>query len=439
MTSQINPASMARHGGTGVWEHRGKVAAVGIGHTQTARRWDGRPETSIGGLAIQALRQAIEDSGVAPDQIDGLVLDPITTTGAYWPEGQPIPQDFIDMFEQSDDPFDGLAKLSGAWILKNMPELTGVTYVMHAERCMSHAITVAAQSVGDGRAKYCLVLKGWHNFAGRYYHGGANAADTVSGPTKWGTAWAGPTSYTTAMQFQRYCEKYGKTHDMMWPFMANSRKNGLLFPEGYWAQHRPEELSLDDYVNARWVAKPANLFDNDLPIHVAAAYLFTTADRAKDTKQKPVYIWNHYNNNYQARGVFPTLEDAQASTAMTGREVLAGAGISVGDLSFENMYDGFSLFHVFHLEGLGFAGIKEGEALDYFASEDITIHGPNPISPSGGNIGSGRTRIWMHTDSIQQIQGRAGARQIRKPAEIGISGGPVPQGGWFTVWSATPD
>ncbi len=72
------------------------------------------------------------------------------------------------------------------------------------------------------------------------------------------------------------------------------------------------------------------------------------------------------------------------------------------------MYDGFTLFHVFHLEGLGFAGVKRGEALDLFEHEDISNEGPNPISPSGGNCGSGRTRFWMHTDCIQQIQGRAG-------------------------------
>jgi hypothetical protein len=45
----------------------------------------------------------------------------------------------------------------------------------------------------------------------------------------------------------------------------------------------------------------------------------------------------------------------------------------------------------------------------------------------------------MHTDCIQQLQGRAGARQITgvKP-EIAVSGGPMPLGGNFTVWSATP-
>ena len=30
---------------------------------------------------------------------------------------------------------------------------------------------------------------------------------------------------------------------MMAPFISNSRRNGLKFPEGYWAQHRPEEIT----------------------------------------------------------------------------------------------------------------------------------------------------------------------------------------------------
>ena len=37
------------------------------------------------------------------------------------------------------------------------------------------------------------------------------------------------------MQFQRYLHKYNKTHDMMAPFVVNSKANGLKFPEGYWA------------------------------------------------------------------------------------------------------------------------------------------------------------------------------------------------------------
>ena len=449
MTIQtVSPVPMYRtEEGLGIWEHRGKVAAVGIGHSPTMRRWDGKPETSVGAWSILALRKAIDDAGISPAEVDGLVLTPDVTTGARWPVGQPAPQDVVTAFEQTDDPFDGILKLSPEWILKNMPELTNVKFVSTPGFCMSMALPVGIQAVGDGLTKNCLVLKGWLNLDGRYYQGGPNAEPVVASPTKWNNSLAGPACFDTAQQFQRYMYKYGKTHDMMAPFIVNSKKNGLLFPEGYFAQHRPVEVTAEDYLNSRWVAEPANLFDNDMPIHTSTAYLITTAERAKDMKQKPAYVLGHAGagvvkgNTYsrvRSHGVIENLEEIEDNAAATGRKIFEASGITADDLDFENLYDGFALFHVFHIEGIGYAGIKRGEALDLFQT-DISIHGPNPVSPSGGNVGSGRTRCWKHTDSIQQIQGRAGARQITKPANVGMSGGFIPSWSNFIVWSATPD
>ena len=45
--------------GLGVWEHRGKVAVAGVGHSPVDRRWD---EVSMD-----------KTLGVTPDQVDGEV------------------------------------------------------------------------------------------------------------------------------------------------------------------------------------------------------------------------------------------------------------------------------------------------------------------------------------------------------------------------------
>jgi acetyl-CoA acetyltransferase len=336
---------------------------------------------------------------------------------------------------------DGIAGLSSEWILKNMPELKNVKFTMYGPTCMTNDVVVAAQAVAEGRTEVCLVLKGWHNFAGRYYVGQqGRAEETTSGPGKWNNTWGTVACYGTASQFQRYCWKYGKNHDMHAPFLVNERRNGLMFPEGFFYQHRPEPITVEDYLSARWIAKPANLYDNDLPICTSAAYLFTTPERARDMKQKPVYILGHASDRSRPRsgGAPATLEEVEATTDMTGRKIYESAGITARDLSFENMYDGFAEFHMFHIEGLRYGGIKRGEGLDFYQT-DISIEGPNPVSSSGGNAGSGRTRFWMSTDCMQQIQGRAGQRQIRKKAEVGVSGGPTPMGGNFIVWGATPD
>jgi acetyl-CoA acetyltransferase len=435
--------------GLGIWEHRGMVAAVGIGHSPTARRWDGTANSSVGAWALEALRAAIEDAGVSPGDIDGLVLARDTSTEVRWPDGIPIPEDFRRSFVQSSDPLDGLSRLSPEWVLANMPELKNVKFVLTGPECMSSVLVSAIQSVGDGLTTTCLALKGWHNFAGRYGQDSPGAATTVADRGKWGAALAGPACYMVATQFQRYLHKYGKNHDLVAPFVTNSRRNGLLFPEGYWAQHQPVPISDTDYANARWISKPANLLDNDLPIHTAAAYVITTSERAKDLRHRPAYILGHAGAGTGrgfrrrqdvtlANSVIQTLEEIEEGAASTGRKIFEAAGITVSDLSFENLYDGFSFLHVFSIEGIGYAGIKRGEALDLFQT-DITIEGPNPVSPSGGNIGGGRTRFWAHTDSIQQIQGRAGARQITRPAEVGLSGGPSPTNGNFIVWGRHPD
>src|ERR1700722_3068522 len=67
--------------GMGLWESRGKVVATGIGTSPTSRRWDEKPENSMGALTIMAIRKAIADAGISPEEIDGLVLTPESTTG----------------------------------------------------------------------------------------------------------------------------------------------------------------------------------------------------------------------------------------------------------------------------------------------------------------------------------------------------------------------
>ena len=77
--------------------------------------------------------------------------------------------------------------------------------------------------------------------------------------------------------------------------------------------------------------------------------------------------------------------------------------------------------------------MQRGEALDFYQT-DISIEGPNPVSPSGGNAGSGRTRFWLHMDSILE-----GLRQICKPAEAGVSGAFFPDFNYSVVWGASLD
>ena len=437
---------LRRKEGLGVWAGKGKVAAVGVGISPTSRRWDWDPQTSVGSNAMIAIRRAIEDAGVSPDQIDGLVVVPDTTTGRFdwppvWPDGRDIPAEMEAAgFKHTDNPRDGMAGLSVDWILQNMPELTNVKFTAHVPSDTAPALIGAIEAINHDHTQVCLVVKGWHNLSGRYYVGqGAARGDTIATREKWTTGWGTVGVYQEATRFQRYLWKYGKNKDMFANFVVNSKKNGLNMPEGFFAQNRPDDIvTREEYLGARWLAKPANLFDADIPICAAASFLFATAERAKDMKQKPVYVLGHTSTQPAARSLMHTLEEEEAAAATTGRKLPEAAGITAKDYDFENMYDGYGMFHLIHIEGLRYAGIQQGDGLDFLDSADISVEGPHPVSPSGGNIGSGRTRFWLHLDSIQQLQGRAGKRQLKNP-EIGVDGANFPQNFHGLVWGKNPD
>jgi hypothetical protein len=60
--------------GLGVWEHRGKVAVACVGHSPVDRRWVGvSMDKILGAYSILACQQAMDEAGVTPDQVDGII------------------------------------------------------------------------------------------------------------------------------------------------------------------------------------------------------------------------------------------------------------------------------------------------------------------------------------------------------------------------------
>ncbi|MSQ40845.1 MAG: thiolase family protein [Dehalococcoidia bacterium] len=429
--TQNAPASVYRRKDKlGVWEHRGKVAAVGVGHSPADRRWDGTLETSLGAYSLIAAQKALDDAGVKKEQIDGVVAVP-TGLGDAWGPERPY-------FAPPYDSEDGLSGVSADWLVKNLG-LKNVKWTSHGPGCISNAMNVAAQGIGDGMAHTVLVLRATGNNPGRYHQSGTPTADFTKGPQTWEALYGWPGGIPQfGAGFEEYCRKYGTNHDRLAPFVVNLRRNGLMMPEGYYSQHRPDPLTVEDYLASRWISKPMGINDCDMPIQAVACYLVTTAERAKDMKQKPVYILNHGTWASKARSVYQTLAETEEWTDSMAHMMYEGAGIAPKDLDIFNAYDGFTLFTQYFLEAFQWHGVKRGEAHDFYAG-DISVEGPHPLLPSGGNNGSGRSRYWHYTDTIQQLQGRAGKRQVNIKAETGLAGGPLPASGNWMMFSNSPD
>ena len=420
----------------GIWEHRGKVALVGRGHTDIERRWDGKDfSKSLGSLSVLAALRCMEDAGVSPDQIDGVMSSPGAqsggiTIGSHW-----FPRPY---FAPPYDSEDGLSRVTAEWLIKGLERdgtpLKNVKYICSTADTLFESIAQAAQAVGDGLCNTLLVLYPTGNLEGRYH---LNPALEARGEAQWGNPWGW--GMPVAYPFAEYCRKYGTSHDRMAPFIVNSRRNGLMFPWTYYSLHESTPLTVEDYLATRWVCKPLSLMDCDRPVHAAACYLVTTAERARDAKQKPVYVLSHSEDGpHTPRSTLETLEETEAWTDRMARKVWRGSGLSPKDIDVFNPYDGFALFTQYFLEALQWHGVKRGEAHDFYAG-DISVEGSHPFLSSGGNIGNGRTRTAVVTDCMEQLQGRAGKRQVNVRCETAMFVGVLPARNSAVVFSNSLD
>lgn len=419
--------------GLGLWEHRGRVAIAGFAQSVIDRRWDGKSmDKTVGGYTMWACQRAMEDAGVKPDDIDGIVCFQDTIAGpAGGSASSWAPRPYFD------PPYDsewGLSRVNPQWLIKQM----GFKNVKYAPSNVPHIgeqMGLAAQSVGDGLCTTCLVIYPACNFEGRYRRGGENASDYAAGERQWQAPWGnhGGNDFINIFPHNQYCLKYGGTHDDLALFVVNQHKTGLLNSWGYYTNHEPYQFTVEDYVNSRYILKPLRLWDCDRPVNASCAFLFTTAARARDMKQKPVYVLNHTQDKARGRSSQETLDDVETATDRAARMVFEGSGLHPQDVDIFNPYDGFTVFTQFFLEAFRWHGVKRGEAFDFFKG-DISVRGPHPFCSGGGNQGNGRTRTAMYVDSIEQLRGTAGVRQVTVRAENAVCGFALPfSGGWLAL------
>ena len=419
----------------GIWEHRGKVALVGRGHSTTDRRWDGTDlNQSLGAYTIIAARAAMEDAGISPDEVDGIITSPGAQSGQLggiimgdpWGPNRPY-------FDSPYDSEDGLSVVTGEWLAREM-QLKNVKYINSHGDYLWRLLGLAVQAVGDGRCNVCLVPYPTGNLPGRYHQ---DPNPRARGPAQWQNPWGWGLS-SQGFTFEQYCRKYGTNHDRMAPFVVNQRKNGLLVPWGYYALHEPDPFTEEDYLAGRMIAKGLSIYDCDRPVQAAACYVVTTAERAKSMKQKPVYVLDHTEVSFPPRSLAYTLDEVEYMTDAMARLAYAGSGLRPEDIDLFAPYDGFAVFTQYFLEAFQWRGVKRGESHDFYAG-DISLKGPNPFNSGGGNMGTGRMRTVYITDLMEQLQGRAGPRQVTTKAEVAVTIGVLPFTAATLAFSSSPD
>jgi hypothetical protein len=123
-----------------------------------------------------------------------------------------------------------------------------------------------------------------------------------------------------------------------------------------------------------------------------------------------------------------------------------GAGLGPEDVDIFNPYDGYAPSLTLPRSrgwerwgrGLPVAPASNAGMPSPFYAGDIRVEGPHPFSSSGGNLGNGRTRTAMYTDSIEQLRSTAGARQVRVRAETALAAFTTPSSGGWIMFGKSP-
>jgi acetyl-CoA acetyltransferase len=202
--------------------------------------------------------------------------------------------------------------------------------------------------------------------------------------------------------------RYGITQEQVAWVPLVEREHALLNPWAY--QKTP--LTMEDYINSRWIAEPVRLLDCDIPVNGAFAFLMARDDIAKTRRHPPVYLMSWANSENR-------VTDHLQAEILEGMSPIANtlyrdAGLGPQDMDVWFMYDGFSFFTLHWMENLGL--VPRGEAGRYVEGGDRIRHsGEHPLNPHGGQLSEGRLHGHGHIlEAVQQLRGNAGPRQARK-------------------------
>jgi acetyl-CoA acetyltransferase len=368
------------------FEDRTKVAVVGYGQSPVVRHAD-RP---LGGIAMDTALTAIADAGLAPEQIDGFV------TGSLLPSagGQAA--------------IDGVSIVTANWLAENLRINPRYASGFQGYGQIPGAVMMAVNAVATGAADYVLMHRALHNPPGRYHE---NPMTEARGYMQWTApqGFWGPLS-TIALPYNEYLQRYGGKRESMAAVVSEARANGARIPWSYWYE-RP--LGVDEYLEGRVIADPIGIYDCDIPVDGVAAFVFTTAERARDLPHAPVYVAGYAQGSPSVPRMpmhWP-LDDIMDAGFELARRLTEHSGLALAAIDLPQLYDGFSPFIYFWLEALGYCGI--GEAHEFVQDGRIATDGGLPILSGGGALGNGRMHgVPQMLECYLQLSGRAGDRQL---------------------------
>jgi acetyl-CoA acetyltransferase len=350
---------------------RGKAAIVGVAESDLG---EVGPDFTPLDLIGQATLRALDDAGLEKSDVDGLF---------------------------SASAYHHMPTLSVGEYLGIRPRYSDATS-MGGSSFVSHLFHAAA-AIDAGLCEVALITYGSTQRSG----GGRLVTGSETDPYEASYNPRYPVSMY-ALAASRHMYEYGTTREQLAEVAVAARGWAKLNPKAF----EREDLTTRDVLGSRMVSSPLSARDCCLVTDGGGAAIVTSAGRARDLKERPVYLLGageaHWHRNISQ---MPDLTISAA--AESGPRAYEMAGLGPQDVDVAMLYDAFTINTVLFLEDLGFCA--KGEGGSFVSGGRISPGGALAVNTNGGGLSynhPGMYGLLLIVEAVRQLRGECTERQV---------------------------
>lgn len=365
---------------------RGKTAIIGSGMSPVGAV----PGKSPLWLAADAARKALADAGIDKSEIDGV----LSSTSFAAP---------FHRFSVAFSEYFGIRPT-----FSNTLQVSGAT--------AGTLFHIAAAAVAGGLAETVLVV-GADSLLSGLSTDLTLRSMSESRDQQYEMPFGIPVANTFAMTAHRHMKEYGTTAEQLAKVAVIQREHALRTPGAY----LKKPITVADVLNSGWVTTPYHKLDCSLITDGGAAFIVTSAARAKMLGiVKPIYILG-VGECYTHEHIFLMPSLTTTGAVESSRKAYRMAGVGPKDIDVAGVYDCFTGTVIMVVEDLGFC--PKGEGGRFVDDRAITYGGAIPCNTHGGLLAfahSGMPGALFHFyEVVHQLRRECGERQV-PDADVGL-------------------
>lgn len=370
-----------------------RTAIVGIGQTPFTRG----TQASTLDLHLAAALEALEDAGLRPDDVDGVMPNEMAGT---------IAEDFILNLGLTNLAFTSTIRTGGASFVS--------------------AVQSASLAIAGGVCETVLLVAGRRGYSAQRISRTSEGTMAPQPVMRSIDEFERPFGNTVASQWfaqaaRRHMFEFGTTSEHFGRVAVACRKHANANPRALMYE---KTMTLEQHQTSKMIADPLRLFDCSLETDGATAIVLTSVERARDLRRAPVPLLGFG----EGHGAPPTsITQKRDMTEIEGL-VQAGerafrmAGLRPSEIDCAQIYDGFTWIVLASLEALGFC--KKGEGGAFVEDGRIELGGALPINTSGGLLSEGHcSGANLVSEAVRQLRGEVeSARQVPNCERVLVTG-----------------